>query len=43
MDNNKITAGTESAESKSKKIWKRIGIGALALLLAVFTVIVINL
>lgn len=43
MDNNKITAGTDSAESRSKKIWKNIGMGALAVLLAVFTVIVINL
>lgn len=43
MDNNKITAGVDSSERKSKRIWKNIGIGALAVLLALFTVIVINL
>ena len=34
---------TEGVESKSKIIWKNIGYGALALALALVTVLVINI
>ena len=34
---------TEGVESKSKTIWKNIGYGALALALAIITVLVINI
>lgn len=33
----------ESNESKNKKIWKNIGIGALSFLVAVLTILVINI
>ncbi len=43
MDNNKITPAEQSAEAKNKRFWKNFGIIALAVGLAIFTVIVINL
>lgn len=42
MDN-KNQFPAESGENKSKKFWKGFGIGALAVFLALFTVLVINL
>lgn len=42
MDN-KLTPAEQSAESKSKRVWKSVGMVALAIGLAIFTVIVINL
>lgn len=41
--NNKMTPSAETAESKSKKIRKSVGMVLLAIGLAIFTVIVINL
>lgn len=41
--NNKLTPTTETAESKSKTIRKTVGMVLLAIGLAIFTVIVINL
>lgn len=40
---NKFTPVEQSAEAKSKRIWKTVGMIAIAVGLAVFTVIVINL
>ena len=44
MDNEKYNGNQfESGESKAKAVWRNIGIGALALFIAVLTVVVINL
>ena len=42
LDENKIVT-VEEEESKAKKFWKNVGIGALALVLAVLTVTVVCL
>lgn len=43
MENKTNQPTPETYESKAKKVWKGIGIGALSVALAVFTVIVLNI
>ena len=44
MDNKDYRSNQyETSESKAKAIWRNIGIGALAVFVAVLTVIVINI
>lgn len=44
MDNEKYNGNQfESGENKAKTVWRNIGIGALALFVAVLTVVVINI
>ena len=44
MENNEYrNNGYEQNESKAKAVWRNIGIGALAVFIAVLTVVVINL
>ena len=38
-----IKVKTEGAESKSKAVWKTIGVVALSIFLALLTVLVINI
>lgn len=43
MRNNPVKPATSSEGSKSKKFFKNLGMGALALFLAILTVLVINI
>ncbi len=43
MDNKNNQSPAEINENKAKKVWMGIGLGALSVLLAVFTVLIINL
>ena len=43
MENKEFRANYESSENKSKIVWRNIGIGVLSVLVAVLTVLVINI
>ncbi len=43
MENNRYNIYEEPEQSKAKSVWVKIGLTALALFLAVLTIIVINL
>ena len=43
MDNKEFRANYESNENKAKTVWRNIGIGVLAVFVAVLTVLVIHL
>ena len=43
MENKEFRANYETNENKAKTVWRNIGIGVLAVVLAALTVLVINL
>lgn len=43
MDNKNNQPFSETGESRAKKVWKSIGLGALSVALALITVLIINM